>query len=172
MILAILLSFLQDRGQIKATPSGWPSFLREAAKQAVFLTKPVSRRSSTEDSTSKWGSIADQCPWKWTCCSPSSDCQNRDPAKTPKSHCSWFRFYHTCYCRTTLGPTTFPIPTPRPLPPPELHQSVSAIDLMKEQRGLKKACAGKTLVKSSPKKTDMPNVLESLKNRSRVELCE
>lgn len=41
---------------------------------------------------------------------------------------------------------------------------------MKDQRGLKKACAGKTLVKSSPKKTDMPYMLESLKDGTSVEL--
>ncbi|KAM8911166.1 mitochondrial fission regulator 1 isoform 3-T3 [Lycaon pictus] len=50
-----------------------------------------------------------------------------------------------------------------------LHQSVSAIDLIKERRE-KKACAGKTLVKSSPKKSDMPNMLEILKDMNSVKL--
>uniref|UniRef100_A0A452Q925 Mitochondrial fission regulator n=1 Tax=Ursus americanus TaxID=9643 RepID=A0A452Q925_URSAM len=47
-----------------------------------------------------------------------------------------------------------------------LHQSVSsAIDLIKERRE-KKACAGK----SSPKKPDMPNMLEVLKDMNSVKL--
>ncbi|CAK7289791.1 Mitochondrial fission regulator 1 [Vulpes lagopus] len=62
-----------------------------------------------------------------------------------------------------------PPPPPPPLPPSGLHQSVSAIDLIKERRE-KKACAGKTLVKSSPKKSDMPNMLEILKDMNSVKL--
>ncbi|VFV43289.1 mitochondrial fission regulator 1 [Lynx pardinus] len=50
-----------------------------------------------------------------------------------------------------------------------LHQSVSAIDLIKERRE-KKACAGKTQVKSRPKKPDMPNMLEILKDMNSVKL--
>ncbi|XP_014647046.1 PREDICTED: mitochondrial fission regulator 1 [Ceratotherium simum simum] len=62
-----------------------------------------------------------------------------------------------------------PPPPPPPLPPPGLHQSVSAIDLIKERRE-KKACAGKMLVKNSPKKPEMPNMLEILKDMSSVKL--
>ncbi|XP_045851476.1 mitochondrial fission regulator 1-like [Meles meles] len=63
-----------------------------------------------------------------------------------------------------------PPPPPPPLPPSGLHQSVSsAIDLIKERRE-KKACTGKTLVKSSPKKPDMPNMLEILKDMNSVKL--
>lgn len=87
-VTASHLSSLQDRGLLKAAPSGWTSFLWEAPKQAVFLTKPISRKASTEDTTGEWGSTAeDLCSWKWTCCSESSDCQNCDPARAAQSHC-------------------------------------------------------------------------------------
>lgn len=87
-VTASHLSSLQDRGLFKAAPSGWPSFLWEAPKQAVFLTKPISRNASTEDTAGKRGSTAeDLCSWKWTCCPESSDCQNRDPARAAQSHC-------------------------------------------------------------------------------------
>uniref|UniRef100_F7AMA1 Mitochondrial fission regulator n=1 Tax=Equus caballus TaxID=9796 RepID=F7AMA1_HORSE len=62
-----------------------------------------------------------------------------------------------------------PPPPPPPLPPPGLHQSVSAIELIRERRE-KKACAGKTVVKNSPKKPDMPNMLEILKDMNSVKL--
>ncbi|XP_039102886.1 mitochondrial fission regulator 1 [Hyaena hyaena] len=62
-----------------------------------------------------------------------------------------------------------PPPPPPPLPPPGLHQSVSAIELIKERRE-RKACAGKTLVKNSPPKPDMPNMLEILRDMSSVKL--
>ncbi|XP_035945930.1 mitochondrial fission regulator 1 isoform X1 [Halichoerus grypus] len=63
-----------------------------------------------------------------------------------------------------------PPPPPPPLPPSGLHQSVSsAVDLIKERRE-KKAWAGKTPVKSSPKKPDMPNMLEILKDMNSVKL--
>ncbi|KAL4833606.1 hypothetical protein H8958_002257 [Nasalis larvatus] len=50
-----------------------------------------------------------------------------------------------------------------------LHQSVSAIDLIKERRE-KRANAGKTLVKNNPKKPEMPNMLEILKDMNNVKL--
>ncbi|XP_030892412.1 mitochondrial fission regulator 1 isoform X2 [Leptonychotes weddellii] len=51
-----------------------------------------------------------------------------------------------------------------------LHQSVSsAVDLIKERRE-KKTWSGKTPVKSSPKKPDMPNMLEILKDMNSVKL--
>ncbi|XP_024427868.1 mitochondrial fission regulator 1 [Desmodus rotundus] len=62
-----------------------------------------------------------------------------------------------------------PPPPPPPLPPSTLHQSTSAIDLIRERRE-KKACAGKTLDKHSPKKPDMPNMLEILKDMNSVKL--
>lgn len=60
-------------------------------------------------------------------------------------------------------------PPPPPLPPPGLLQSTSAIDLIKERRE-KNASAGRTPVKSSPKKTDLPNMLEILKDMNSVKL--
>ncbi|CAI9155283.1 unnamed protein product [Rangifer tarandus platyrhynchus] len=62
-----------------------------------------------------------------------------------------------------------PPPPPPPLPPPGLLQSTSAIDLIKERRE-KNASAGRTPVKSSPKKTDLPNMLEILKDMNSVKL--
>ncbi|CAD7672379.1 unnamed protein product [Nyctereutes procyonoides] len=69
------------------------------------------------------------------------------------------------------APPSVPRPPPRPPPllPSGLHQSVSSVDLIKERRE-KKACAGKTLVKSSPKKSDMPKMLEILKDMNSVKL--
>lgn len=69
--------------------------------------------------------------------------------------------------------TTAPSPPPPPPPPPPLpvglHQSVSAIDLIKERRE-QKASSGKTLAKNNPKKSDMPNMLEILKDMNSVKL--
>ncbi|XP_021543834.1 mitochondrial fission regulator 1 [Neomonachus schauinslandi] len=63
-----------------------------------------------------------------------------------------------------------PPPPPPPLPPSGLHQSVSsAVDLIKERRE-KKTWSGKTPVKSSSKKPDMPNMLEILKDMNSVKL--
>ncbi|KAB0356143.1 hypothetical protein FD754_000299 [Muntiacus muntjak] len=67
------------------------------------------------------------------------------------------------------APPLPPPPPPPPLPPPGLQQSTSAIDLIKERRE-KNASAGKTPVKSSPKKTDLPNMLEILKDMNSVKL--
>ncbi|XP_040117240.1 mitochondrial fission regulator 1 [Oryx dammah] len=62
-----------------------------------------------------------------------------------------------------------PPPPPPPLPPPGLQQSTSAIDLIKERRE-RNASAGKTPVRNSPKKTDLPNMLEILKDMNSVKL--
>ncbi|XP_077023009.1 mitochondrial fission regulator 1 isoform X2 [Tamandua tetradactyla] len=75
---------------------------------------------------------------------------------------------------TPIPPPPLPLPPPPPPPPPlpavGLHQSsTSAIDLIKERRE-KKANAGKTLVKTSAKKPDMPNMLEILKDMNSVKL--
>ncbi|XP_049637792.1 mitochondrial fission regulator 1 [Suncus etruscus] len=70
------------------------------------------------------------------------------------------------------APPPPPPPPPPPLPPPPpsgLHQSKSAIDLIKERKE-KKASAEKILVKDSPKKHDMPNMLEILKDMNSVKL--
>uniref|UniRef100_A0A2K6GA43 Mitochondrial fission regulator n=1 Tax=Propithecus coquereli TaxID=379532 RepID=A0A2K6GA43_PROCO len=69
----------------------------------------------------------------------------------------------------TPPPAPPPPPPPPPLPPPGLHQSLSAIDLIKERRH-KRANAGETLVKNNPKKPDMPNMLEILKDMNSVKL--
>ncbi|KAJ1076040.1 hypothetical protein K5549_008894 [Capra hircus] len=50
-----------------------------------------------------------------------------------------------------------------------LQQSASAIDLIKERRE-RNASAGKAPVRNSPKKTDLPNMLEILKDMNSVKL--
>ncbi|XP_074134887.1 mitochondrial fission regulator 1 isoform X3 [Sminthopsis crassicaudata] len=62
-----------------------------------------------------------------------------------------------------------PPPPPPPLPSSGLHQSVSAVDLIKERRE-KKTSAGKILVENSPKKPEVPNMLEILKDMNNVKL--
>lgn len=71
----------------------------------------------------------------------------------------------------TPAPPVVPPPPPPPPPPPlpAPPQSTSAIDLIRARRE-KKACAGKTSDKSSPKKPDMPNMLEILKDMNSVKL--
>ncbi|XP_007947929.1 mitochondrial fission regulator 1 [Orycteropus afer afer] len=66
-------------------------------------------------------------------------------------------------------PPPLPPPPPPPLPSAGRHQSRSAIDLIKERRE-HKSNAGKILVKSSPKKPNMPNMLEILKDMNSVKL--
>lgn len=67
------------------------------------------------------------------------------------------------------APPPPPPPPPPPLPPPGLQQSSSAIDLIKERRE-RNASAGKTPVRTSPKKTDLPNMLEILRDMNSVKL--
>ncbi|XP_078009513.1 mitochondrial fission regulator 1 isoform X2 [Phascolarctos cinereus] len=62
-----------------------------------------------------------------------------------------------------------PPPPPPPLPSPGLHQSISAIDLIKERRE-KKTSAGKIWTENNPKKIDVPNMLEILKDMNSVKL--
>ncbi|KAM5211553.1 mitochondrial fission regulator 1 [Hipposideros larvatus] len=62
-----------------------------------------------------------------------------------------------------------PPPPPPPLPPSAPPQSASAIDLIRARRE-KKAGAGNTLDKDNPKKPDMPNMLEILKDINSVKL--
>ncbi|XP_063155423.1 mitochondrial fission regulator 1 [Candoia aspera] len=63
-----------------------------------------------------------------------------------------------------------PPPPPPPLPPPPPHQqSISAIDLINERKG-KRINSGKTLIDSDPKKPEMPNMLDILKDMNNVKL--
>ncbi|XP_059580025.1 mitochondrial fission regulator 1 isoform X2 [Alligator mississippiensis] len=66
------------------------------------------------------------------------------------------------------GPVPLP-PPPPPLPPPTLQQSMSAIDLIKERKG-KKINSSQTLTDNGPKKPEMPNMLEILKDMNSVKL--
>ncbi|XP_067409787.1 mitochondrial fission regulator 1 isoform X2 [Emydura macquarii macquarii] len=67
------------------------------------------------------------------------------------------------------APAPPPPPPPPPLPPSVLHRSMSAIDLIKERRG-QKINAGQTLIDNGPKKPEMPNMLEILKDMNSVKL--
>lgn len=62
-----------------------------------------------------------------------------------------------------------PPPPPPPLPPLVIQPSVSALDLIKERRE-QRSNAGNALAKSHPKKPDMPNMLELLKEMNSVKL--
>lgn len=65
-----------------------------------------------------------------------------------------------------------PPPPPPPLPPPppsSLHQSKSAIDLIKERKN-QKTNAGQNVVENGPKKPEVPNMLEILKDMNSVKL--
>ncbi|NWW39929.1 MTFR1 regulator, partial [Panurus biarmicus] len=65
-----------------------------------------------------------------------------------------------------------PPPPPPPLPPPPpsgLVQSKSAIDLIKERKN-KKMNTGQNVVENGPKKPEVPNMLEILKDMSSVKL--
>ncbi|XP_070603990.1 mitochondrial fission regulator 1 [Erythrolamprus reginae] len=63
-----------------------------------------------------------------------------------------------------------PPPPPPPLPPPPpFQQSVSAIDLIKERKG-KRINSGTTLIEDGPKKLEIPNMLDILKDMNNVKL--
>ncbi|NWZ39505.1 MTFR1 regulator, partial [Brachypodius atriceps] len=65
-----------------------------------------------------------------------------------------------------------PPPPPPPLPPPPLPglgQSKSAIDLIKERKN-KKMNTGPNVVENGPKKPEVPNMLEILKDMNSVKL--
>ncbi|NXR54991.1 MTFR1 regulator, partial [Hippolais icterina] len=65
-----------------------------------------------------------------------------------------------------------PPPPPPPLPPPPpsgLDQSTSAIDLIKERKN-KKMNAGQNVMENGPKKPEVPNMLEILKDMNSVKL--
>ncbi|NWT99388.1 MTFR1 regulator, partial [Urocynchramus pylzowi] len=70
-----------------------------------------------------------------------------------------------------VPPPTLP-PPPPPLPPPppsSLGQSKSAIDLIKERKN-QKMNAGQNVVENGPKKPEVPNMLEILKDMNSVKL--
>ncbi|NXG22409.1 MTFR1 regulator, partial [Grallaria varia] len=65
-----------------------------------------------------------------------------------------------------------PPPPPPPLPPPPpsgLQQSKSAIDLIKERKN-KKTNSGQSVTENGPKKSEVPNMLEILKDMNSVKL--
>ncbi|NXP44094.1 MTFR1 regulator, partial [Heliornis fulica] len=62
-----------------------------------------------------------------------------------------------------------PPPPPPPLPPPGSRQSVSAIELIKERKN-KKMNSGQNLPENGPKKSEIPNMLEILKDMNSVKL--
>ncbi|NWV24307.1 MTFR1 regulator, partial [Origma solitaria] len=68
------------------------------------------------------------------------------------------------------APPLPPPPPPLPPPPPSgLQQSKSAIDLIKERKN-KKMNTGKNVVENGPKKPEVPNMLEILKDMNSVKL--
>ncbi|XP_064507902.1 mitochondrial fission regulator 1 [Pseudopipra pipra] len=75
-----------------------------------------------------------------------------------------------------LAPAAVPVapppPPPPPLPPPPpsgLQQSKSAIDLIKERKN-KKTNSGQSVMENGPKKPEVPNMLEILKDMNSVKL--
>ncbi|KFP71792.1 PREDICTED: mitochondrial fission regulator 1 [Acanthisitta chloris] len=69
-------------------------------------------------------------------------------------------------------PVAPPPPPPPPLPPPPpsgLQQSKSALDLIKERKN-KKTNSGQNVTENGPKKSEIPNMLEILKDMNRVKL--
>ncbi|MBN3272379.1 MTFR1 regulator, partial [Polyodon spathula] len=70
---------------------------------------------------------------------------------------------------TPLAAPPVPPPPPPPPPPPGLHRSVSAMDLIKERRG-KKNSSDSVLLDSGPKQSEIPNMLDILKDMTKVKL--
>ncbi|NWI93438.1 MTFR1 regulator, partial [Pitta sordida] len=62
-----------------------------------------------------------------------------------------------------------PPPPPPPLPPSGLQQSQSAIDLIKERKN-KKTNSAQSAMENGPKKSEVPNMLEILKDMNSVKL--
>ncbi|XP_008106730.1 mitochondrial fission regulator 1 [Anolis carolinensis] len=68
------------------------------------------------------------------------------------------------------SPPPPPPPPPPPLPPPPpFQQSTNAIDLIKERKG-KRMKSGQTLLDNEPKKPEIPNMLDILKDMNNVKL--
>lgn len=61
-----------------------------------------------------------------------------------------------------------PPPPPPPCPTPSMQRSYSAIDLIRERRG--KKAEQDTLLDSAPKKPELPNMLDVLKDMGKVKL--
>ncbi|NWI57624.1 MTFR1 regulator, partial [Calyptomena viridis] len=68
-----------------------------------------------------------------------------------------------------VAPPPPPPPPPPPLPPSGLQQSKSAIDLIKERKN-KKTNSGQSVTENGPKKSEVPNMLEILKDMNSVKL--
>lgn len=69
-----------------------------------------------------------------------------------------------------LTPVPPPPPPPPPLPPPpQFQQTTSAIELIKERKG-KRINSGPSLLENDPKKSEIPNMLEILKDMNSVKL--
>ncbi|XP_016363966.1 mitochondrial fission regulator 1 [Sinocyclocheilus rhinocerous] len=64
--------------------------------------------------------------------------------------------------------TPVPPPPPPPCPAPGMQRSYSAIDLIRERRG--KKAEQKTVLDSAPKKPELPNMLDVLKDMGKVKL--
>lgn len=63
-----------------------------------------------------------------------------------------------------------PPPPPPPLPsPPPFQKTTSAIELIKERKG-KRINSGLPLIENEPKKAEIPNMLEILKDMNSVKL--
>ncbi|OXB63512.1 hypothetical protein ASZ78_007593 [Callipepla squamata] len=62
-----------------------------------------------------------------------------------------------------------PPPPPPPLPPPAPQHSVSAIELIRERKN-RKTNSGQTPTENGPKKPEIPNMLEILKDMNSVKL--
>ncbi|NXY89447.1 MTFR1 regulator, partial [Alcedo cyanopectus] len=67
------------------------------------------------------------------------------------------------------APPPPPPPPPPPLPPMGLQRSSSAIELIRERKN-RKTSSGQTLTENGPKKPEMPNMLEILKDMGSVKL--
>ncbi|NWX39527.1 MTFR1 regulator, partial [Steatornis caripensis] len=66
-------------------------------------------------------------------------------------------------------PPPLPPPPPPPLPPPGLQQSRSTVELIKERKNRKKN-SGQNVTENGPKKSEIPSMLEILKDMNSVKL--
>ncbi|XP_066576588.1 mitochondrial fission regulator 1 [Amia ocellicauda] len=66
------------------------------------------------------------------------------------------------------APPPPPPPPPPPLPPPPPSQQPSALDLIKERRG--RTASSQSLLDSGPKQPEVPNMLDVLKDMTKVKL--
>ncbi|KFO90451.1 Mitochondrial fission regulator 1, partial [Buceros rhinoceros silvestris] len=68
-----------------------------------------------------------------------------------------------------VAPPPPPPPPPPPLPPPAPQQGVSALELIKERKN-RRTNSGQERTENGPKKSEMPNMLEILKDMNSVKL--